>query len=191
MIEKLSLLIKVTRSRGIIRRYFVVNGFDGALTMLGLATGFRISGDTSTSVMISVCFGASVALGVSGLTSAYLSESAERQKELQDLEQAMSADLADTAHGTAARLIPLVIALVNGLAPLTIALIIITPLWLDQAGLGLPWPPLDSVIVLAFTVIFFLGVFLGRVSGEFWLKSGVRTILIALATAAIIFILRM
>jgi predicted membrane protein (TIGR00267 family) len=186
VIQDLRLFIRITRSQAIIRRYFVVNGFDGALTMLGLAMGFRVGGEADLPVMISACLGAAVALGVSGVTSAYISESAERQKALRELEQAMAADLNHTAHGMAARLIPLVIALVNGLAPFVTSLVIITPLWLAQSEIGLPWPALDTVIGLAFVAIFFLGTFLGRVSGEFWLWSGIRTVSIAVITAVII-----
>lgn len=188
MIEELRLFIRITRSQTIIRRYFVVNGFDGALTMLGLSIGFRVGGEAELPVVINACLGAAVALGVSGVTSAYLSESAERQKALRDLEQAMAADLGRTAHGVAARLVPLVIALVNGLAPFLMSLIIIAPLWLVQSEVDLPWPALDTVIGLAFVIIFFLGMFLGRVSGEFWLWSGIRTVSIALVTVLIIMI---
>ncbi len=188
MIKDLRLFIRITRSQAIIRRYLVVNGFDGALTMLGLAIGFRVGGQADISVVISACLGAAVALGVSGVTSAYISESAERQKALRDLEQAMAADLGHTAHGMAARLVPFLVALVNGLAPLVISLVIITPLWLVQSQVDLPWPAIDTVIGLAFVIIFFLGTFLGRVSGEFWLWSGIRTVCIALITAAIIMI---
>jgi hypothetical protein len=37
-------LLRISRSHGILRRYFVVNGFDGALAMLGLMRGFLVSG---------------------------------------------------------------------------------------------------------------------------------------------------
>jgi predicted membrane protein (TIGR00267 family) len=154
--------------------------------MLGLTIGFRVGGEAQLPIMISACLGAAVALGVSGVTSAYISESAERQKALRELEQAMAADLNNTAHGMAARLVPFLIALVNGLAPFVISLVIIAPLWLVQSEVELPWPALDAAIGLAFVIIFFLGTFLGRVSGEFWLWSGVRTVCIAVVTALII-----
>ncbi len=186
MIDTLRLFIKITRSRGIIRRYFVVNGFDGALTMLGLAMGFRVSGETNISVVISACLGAAIALGASGVTSAYISESAEKQRELRELEEAMVSDLTTTAHGMASRMVPLVIATVNGLAPFVLSLLIMMPLWLYQLGLGLPAKPLDASIFVAFVVIFFLGMFMGRVSGEFWLWSGIRAVLVAALTAVII-----
>ncbi len=171
------------------RRYFVVNGFDGALTMLGLAMGFRVAGDPDASVAVSASLGAAIALGVSGIASAYMSESAERQKALHDLERAMMADLSDTVHGMAARLIPLLIAIVNGLAPLLISLLIILPLWVEASGIPLPWSGIDATLGMAFMIIFLLGVFLGRTTGRFWLWTGIRAVLIGAATVALILIL--
>jgi hypothetical protein len=83
----------LTDVNGIIRRYAIVNGFDGALTMLGLLSGFLLSGGAPLPTVIAACVGAAVALGVSGLTSAYLSESAERRRSLAELESAMITDL--------------------------------------------------------------------------------------------------
>jgi predicted membrane protein (TIGR00267 family) len=186
MLERIHFLIRLGHAHKIARRYFVTNGFDGALTLLGLIIGFYSSGSVDLPVVINACLGAAIALTVSGLSSAYVSEAAEREQELLELEQALVRDLADTAHGHAARLLPLLIAAVNGLAPLLIALIIISPLWLAQAGLALPLPPLETSITLAFAVLFLLGAFLGTISGRFWLWSGVRTLLIALLTAAVI-----
>jgi predicted membrane protein (TIGR00267 family) len=186
ILDQLALFIKITGSRSIARRYFVVNGFDGVLTMLGIIMGFYISGETKTTVIVNACLGAAVALTVSGLTSAYISEAAERQNSLRQLEQAMVSDLAESAHGKAARLIPALIALVNGLAPLLLSLLVISPLWLADI---IPLSPLPIVISMALVVVFFLGVFLGQVSGLFWLWSGLRTLLIALVTCGIILLL--
>jgi len=65
--------LHLLRAGNITRRYLVTNGFDGALTMLGMLTGFYTSGMTNLSVAISACLGAAIALFVSGLSSAYLS----------------------------------------------------------------------------------------------------------------------
>jgi predicted membrane protein (TIGR00267 family) len=185
-VKQIALFLRITGSHTIARRYFVVNGFDGALTMLGLITGFYISGGAVMQVIIAACLGTAVALTISGLSSAYLSESAERRLALHDLESAMVSDLTDSAHGKAARLIPALIALVNGLAPLLLSLVIISPLLLSD---HLPMQPLPAAIGVALAVIFLLGVFLGRVSGGFWLWSGLRTLLIALATCGIILLI--
>ncbi|MCK4508916.1 MAG: hypothetical protein KAU27_10255, partial [Desulfuromonadales bacterium] len=121
LFEQLALLLKITHSRRIVRRYFIVNGFDGALAMLGIIMGFYVSDRASLSVIINACLGTAIALGMSGLTSAYISETAEQKKELHDLEQAMLKDLDNSAYGQAARRLPFVIALVNGLSPLVIS----------------------------------------------------------------------
>lgn len=183
-----ALLLKITRSHEIARRYFVVNGFDGALTTMGIIVGFYHVGDTAMPVIISACLGAAIALGVSGISSAYISEAAERSKALRELEEAMITDLAESAHGRAARLIPIAIALVNGLAPFVLALLIIAPLWLSPIFAWIPLQPLEVSILVALVVIFLLGVFLGRVSGRFWLLSGLSTLLIALVTGVIIWL---
>lgn len=181
-------LLHISRTHGILRRYFVVNGFDGALTMLGLVIGFLVSTPASLTVVINACLGAAIALGMSGVSSAYISESAERQRELGKLEQAMIADLGKSAHGAAARHVPLVIALVNGSAPLVISLVIIMPLWLAHAGVPLPISPLYASIIIALLMIFLLGVFLGRIAGVSWLRSGVHTLLVAVVTATLIYL---
>ncbi len=185
----LGFLLKITRSQVIARRYFVVNGFDGALTMLGIITGFYVSGEKNTFVIVSACLGAAVALGVSGFSSAYISEAAERLKELKELENAMLSDLYNSAHGQASRFIPLVIALINGLAPLLFSLIIIAPLGFQSHLSAYAIDPLLASIGIAFCIIFFLGIFLGRIGGVFWLLAGLMTLFIGLLTCGIIFLL--
>ena len=182
-------LLDITRSQGIVRRYFVVNGFDGALTMLGLIMGFIVSEPVDLSMIISVCLGAAIALGMSGISSAYISESAERKYALGKLERSMISDLHGSAHGVASRWVPLLIGLVNGLAPLVISLLILLPLWLALAGVNLPLSPLYAASFVALLLTFLLGVFLGRISGVTWLRSGIQTLLVALITASLIYFL--
>ena len=189
LLRQASFLLRITHSRDIMRRYFVVNGFDGALTMLGLIIGFLLSGTSDPTIVINVCLGAAIALGMSGLSSAYVSESAERRRALHQLEQAMIDDLRESAHGEAARGVPLLIALVNGLAPLVMSLLILVPLFLARVGMPLPLSPLYAAAVVALLIIFMLGVFLGRISGVSWLRSGIQTLLVALVTAALIYLL--
>lgn len=181
-------LLRITGTHNIMRRYFVVNGFDGALTMLGLILGFLVSGSTSVSVIINVCLGAAIALGVSGVSSAYVSEAAERKRELGKLEDAMMTDLGDSAHGEAARGVPLLVALVNGFAPLAISLVILVPLLVANAGFELPVSPLYAAIAIALLLLFLLGVFLGSIAGVSWLRSGIQTLLVAILTAAFIYL---
>lgn len=189
LLRDLGFLLRISHSRGIMRRYFVVNGFDGALTMLGVILGFITTDRVPLSVVIGTCLGAAIALGVSGVSSAYLSETAERQRALSDLEEAMAKSLQGSAHAQAARWVPLLIALVNGSAPLLISLLIITPLWLARAGIPLPMQALHGALLVALLIIFFLGVFLGRVAGNSIWRSGLQTLLVALVTVGLILLL--
>jgi len=186
LLEQAGFLLRITRTHGIVRRYFVVNGFDGALTMMGLITGFLISGPASLDVVIGACLGAAIALGVSGVSSAYVSEAAERRRALDDLQGAMVTDLGESLHADAARWVPMLIALVNGSAPLLISLLILTPLWLVQGGMVLPWSALHVAVAVALVLIFLLGVLLGRIARISWWLSGLKTLLVALVTAALI-----
>jgi len=188
LFSQIRFLLQITRTHGIVRRYFVVNGFDGALTMLGLIIGFLVSDSVDVSLVINACLGAAIALGMSGLSSAYISEAAERRRDLLKLEEAMVTDLQESAHGQAARRVPVLIALVNGMAPLSISLLIILPLWLFQIGVPLPLPPLYAAILVALLLIFLLGVFLGRIAGISWLRSGVQTLVVAILTAGLIYL---
>ena len=98
LIAELTWLLTLTRSHLIARRYFVVNGFDGALTMLGLLVGFAVSDEVRLPVVINACLGVAIALGMSGISSAYISEAAEKRRELRELEKAMVTDLRQSAH---------------------------------------------------------------------------------------------
>jgi len=188
LLHQAKLLFSISRTSDIARRYFVVNGFDGALTMMGMIIGFMVSATDDLTVIINACLGAAIALGMSGLSSAYVSELAERKHALVKLEEAMIADLHETAHGDAARWAPIWIALVNGSAPLFISLLILLPLLLSNAGLALPLSPLHVAIIVALVLIFLLGVLLGQIAGISWLRSGIQTLLVAVVTAALIYL---
>lgn len=187
MYRKIRTALGLTGGQGIVRRYLVVNGFDGALTMLGLIVGFHLSANVELQVVIGACLAAAIALAVSGISSAYISESAEKKKELRVLEQSMAKDMAESMHGQATRLLPVIVALVNGLSPFLVSLLIISPIWLASHGVSLPMPPLQSAFAVALVVLFSFGVYLGRISGVNWLWAGLRALFIALLTSAIIY----
>jgi len=187
-LKQIKTLLEISHSEEIMRRYFVVNGFDGALTMLGLIMGFYVSDRIDIAVVITSCLAAALALGMSGISSAYISEAAERRRTLAQLEKAMVTSLNKSHHARAAIWIPWLIALVNGTAPLIIALIIIVPLWLARSGMVLGLEPLPAAMAVALVIIFLLGVFLGRVGGTFWLWSGLQSLAVALVTVGLIYL---
>lgn len=180
--RELSLLLRLSGSAAIARRYFVTNGFDGALALVGLCMGFYAAGGVAPAIAAKACLGTGLALGISGISSTYISEKAERRKALRELAQAMLKDMENTTHSRAARLVPVVIAAVSGLAPLCIAIMVSSPLLLVAGGVALPVDALWAAIGVALFIVFLLGTFLGHLSGMLWLWSGVQTLLVALAS---------
>ena len=188
LLDQIKFLLRITDTHDIVRRYFVVNGFDGALAMLGLIIGFIVSMPVEISTVINACLGAAIALGASGISSAYITEAAELKNSLAKLEDAMVSDLQESSHGKAARITPFIIALVNGLAPLAISILILTPLWLSHVGYSTFISPLYASAIVALIITFLLGVFLGRIAKSSWLRSGLQAMLVALLTALLIYI---
>lgn len=187
-LKQIRTLLVISHSEDIMRRYFVVNGYDGALTMLGLIMGFYVSDRVELAVVITSCLAAALALGMSGISSAYISEAAERRRTLAQLEKAMVTSLDESHHARAVTWIPWLVALVNGIAPLLISLIIILPLWLAHGGMVMVLEPLPAAMTVALMIIFLLGVFLGRIGGTFWLWSGLQSLVVALATLGLIYL---
>jgi len=187
--RQIQYLIAISKSHDIVRRYFVVNGFDGALTTLGLLVGFYLSNSASIHIVITACLSAAIALGMSGFSSAYVSEAAERKREFRELQSAMISDLSGSPHAKASIWMPLLIAITNGLSPLILSMIIIIPLVLSQFGYIIPFDPYEAGIGIAFFLIFLLGVFLGSVSGTFWVIAGLQTLFIAVITTILIYLI--
>ena len=78
----------------IARRKFFNNCFDGALTCAGIVSGafmlfiFGASDNTPADIIV-LGFATALAIGISGLWGAFLSEEAERKKKMSDLKKDM------------------------------------------------------------------------------------------------------
>ena len=58
----------------IVRRYIIINTFDGALTILGIVLAVIMSGIRDPQLVIIPSIGASVAMAVSGIWGSYAAE---------------------------------------------------------------------------------------------------------------------
>jgi len=180
--EKLGQQVADSDFASIARRLFVMNGFDGSLTLLGIIAGSFTAGITNHAYVIGSGLGACLAMGISGMTGAYLTESAERERELKRLEKAMLRDLRGSVHGAASRIIPILTALVDGLAPTLTGCITLLPFFfgfnINMAyRLGL---------VLNMGTLFLLGSYLGRVSKRNIMYNGFKMLLVGLFTALLL-----
>jgi len=187
--RKIRLYLKVTRASGIARRYFVMNGFDGAMTAFGIILGSWIAGVSNPAVIVLSGLGACLAMGLSGFFGAYMAERAERERHLKELEKATHNHV-DPIQYEASRFVEFYVALIDGLSPTLTAIISIIPFILVSAG----WMSIgDAYIVsmiLALITLFLLGIYLGKISKENSWLYGVAMLIVGAFTALIIFFIQ-
>ena len=172
----------------IARRYFVMNAFDGILTTIGVLAGNYLAGVRDLSIPIRIGIATSIAMGISGLWGAYLTETAERQRELLELEKVSLIDQSDTSIGRASRFAVIIVSIVDGLAPALAALIVLIPLFLDSV---IQNPVLSYALAggTALVSLFVLGLFLGKISEANKISFGLKTLMAGLVAIAINFLL--
>jgi len=172
----------------IARRYFAMNAFDGVLTTIGVLAGNYLAGVRDLSIPIRIGIATSIAMGISGLWGAYLTESAERQRELSDLEKISLIDQSETSIGRASRFAVIVVSVVDGLAPALAAFIVLIPLFL-ASWINNPILSYGLAGGIALICLFGLGMFLGKVSEKSLIGYGFKTLLAGVVAIAINFLL--
>lgn len=169
----------------ITRRYFIMNAFDGALTMLGVVIGAHVSGVLNPITIISAGLAGSIAMGVSGVSGAYMTEKAERTKKLKGLEKAMLKDMKNGLHDRSHRFATIFAALVDGVSPAIAAMLVISPFFMVNFEIITSELAFFSSITITLIVLVLLGVYLARISDESMLKYGIQMLLVGFITAFI------
>lgn len=189
LLEELQTYNQIIGIAEIARRYFAMNAFDGVLTTIGVLAGNYLAGVRDLTIPIRTGIATSIAMGISGLWGAYLTETAERRRELSELERVSLIDQSGTSIGRASRFAVIVVSVVDGLAPAMAAIIVLIPLFLGEL-LGNPLLSYGLAAGLALLSLFALGIFLGVVSEEKNLLGyGIKTLLAGLAAIAINFLM--
>lgn len=168
----------------IARRALVNNSFDGVLTMVGTVMGNYLGNIRNANTVIRIGVATSVSIGISGLWGAYLAESAERGRELAELERISLTDLSETKIGRASRMAVIVVSLVDGLSPLVSSLIVLVPFF-AMPLIGNILISYALSIALALICLFALGMFLGRISERSLIGYGVRTVIAGIVAIVI------
>ena len=179
---------EITGLSEVLRRYFTTNAFDGALTVLGVIVGAYVSGEATPHLIVAAGIGASVAMSISGFTGAYMTERAERDRDLREIEAAVFMDLDGTVYDRATSFASLFVALVDGFSPMVVSLVALSPFILVK---WFPWFEccafkLSLLIIIA--TLFLLGAYLGKLSGNNILIYGFKMMLVGLLTALILFL---
>jgi len=172
----------------IARRYFAMNAFDGVLTIIGVLMGNMTAKVGEARIVVSTGLATCIAMGVSGLWGAYLTEAAERKRDLDELSRYTLTDLNDTRIGQASRVAVVTVALLDGLAPLLAALIVLIPFFVVDLFPVVVWAYFASLGV-ALLGLFSLGLFLGHISRGSLVLYGIRTVVAGLVSILISFLL--
>jgi predicted membrane protein (TIGR00267 family) len=173
----------------IARRYFVKNGFDGSMTMLGIIVGSWVIGVKRPEIIVTAGLGACLAMGISGLFGAYMTERAERKRDLKALEKAMITDLDDSVQDDASSFVSFYAAVVDGGSPILTAVISLLPFTFVLGRFIAIWDAYILSFILTLTTLFTLGMYLGRIAKENVLLYGVQTLAAGIITVAIALLL--
>ncbi|TFF94128.1 hypothetical protein EU546_05320 [Candidatus Thorarchaeota archaeon] len=193
-IERILRALELTKGAEIARRYLAMNAFDGALTMLGIVLGGVLTinpldPSPGFKAILLAAAGTVLAMAISGFSGSYLTESAERDREVEEMGRAMLCDLSESMYAKASRTTSVVVALVDGASPAVAAVIIMTPLFLVPLGILDYFISFVIAIVVCMIVLFVLGLFLGRVSQKNVWSYGAKTLLAGIMTAVFMFVI--
>ncbi len=189
LIKQIRLYIQITEMGPIARRYFVKNGFDGSMTMLGIIVGAWVVNVTQLEIVVTAGLGACLAMGISGLSGAYMTERAERKRDLKNLENAMITKLNDSVITDASSFVSLYAAIVDGGSPILTALVSLSPFIFALHNLVVVESAYMISLVVTLITLFMLGMYLGKIAKENAVLYGIQTLLAGVATVAIAFLL--
>ncbi len=176
---------EITNVGPIVRRYFVIGAFDGALTVLGIVIGATAAGATEAhkALILSASVGAAVALAVSSAIGAYEAERVEKKLDIRTIERALLARLSEE-HREAFRFAAIVSAVAHGVAPLIAALLPLIPfVFLDVRSATL------AAIGITLAILFVIGAYLGTLVRERVFVTGLRFVAAGLGTAGVLWFL--
>lgn len=183
-LERWKKYIEISDLGTIARRYFVMNAFDGALTMLGVVIGAAMAQTETPTIIIAAGISGSFAMGISGFSGAYMAESAERTKELKHMEKALLKPLdEESVQREAARFATKVTALVDAVSPAIAAIMVISPFFLINSGILTMSMAFVASLAITFTILSVLGMYLAKVTEENMLWHGLRMLAVGLITA--------
>jgi len=189
-VERAKVYLHITKASGIARRYFVLNGSDGAMTVFGIVLGSWVARVVDSSIVILAGLAASLAMGLSGFFGAFMAERAEREGHLKEME-ATTNDNVEQIHYDAARFVTFYVALVDGLSPALTAIISLAPFLIVPLGWITIWNAYTASIILALVTLFLLGTYLGKVAKGSWWFYGLMMLTAGASAALIVFLIQL
>ena len=177
--------------KGVARRMFVTNSLDGIVAGIGVDIG-GFSHNADPLLLASSIIGGTVAMGViSGILGVYLSERAERIKEVKDLERKVASSLKDSIYWKAVKILPIYVALWSGIGIVLFPFLIALPYLLSAWGILPLYTAYLSSIGIGLGLMGVLGYYLGRISNENISIAVARVLAMGVAAIIIVKLLRL
>ena len=191
MFKRLKRILRYSESAEYPRRYAVMNAFDGVITILGIILGSKLLGSAEAGQIVAASVGALIAMGVSGASGTYMTEMAEQERKIKELQDAMLTNLEGTILVKAHREAALISALVDSAAAIFAGLLAVAPYFLTVAGYIPDVAAFYSSLIISLSLLFTLGVFLGKVAGRSLLFSGLKALGIGCLTLFFLLLLNL
>ena len=190
-LDKFRRYIQLSGVGPISRRYFIMNAFDGATTVLGVVVGAYAAGITNDSWVILSALGATIAMGMSGFAGSFMAEEAESAKKLNTLEKMMLTELKDTVVAKANRFASIWAALIGGGAPALTGATCLLPFLFSSQGIIQVSLAIQISVGLALTIMFLLGAVLGKISCRNVVIHGAKMLAVGVLLTLIFFTLKL
>ena len=191
MFKRLKRILRYSESAEYPRRYAVMNAFDGVITILGIILGSKLFGSAEPGQIVAASVGALIAMGVSGASGTYITEMAEQERKIKELQDAMLTNLEGTILVKAHREAAVISALVDSAAAIFAGLLAVAPYFLTVAGYISEVAAFYSSLIISLSLLFTLGVFLGKVAGRSLLFSGLKALGIGCLTLFFLLLLNL
>lgn len=183
LLGRLRVYSRVTKLDAILRRYFIIGAFDGALTILGVILGAAAAGHLTREIVLSSGIGGGIALAISSIVGAYEAERMECRVLQTNIERAMLSPISGTEFDEVLKVSAVLSSLIHGFAPLLAALIPVSPfIFLDVKTAAV------MSITITFLFLFFMGFYFGKLAREKMIMSGLRFVLVGIITSLVIVI---
>ena len=149
----------------IARRYAVTNSFDSILMLLGIILGGYFGGIEDPSVILKLIWAGTLSIFFSGSLGTYISERAERELKVRELEKAVLMALNETVISEMERRKAILIALASGGVPSTLVMTLSIPFKICELSLMEVGLSYILSILQALLLLFIMGFYLGSLSG--------------------------
>lgn len=187
--QRLKTVLTITETSDVARRYFSLQSFDGVMVGIGVIFGLHLSGAHTLRVIAQTVISVMIAMTVSGVTGALISEKSEQEARIKRLEEATLREMRNTLHARVGSVAIVIVALINGLSPVSAVFAVALP-YLLVVNFGLErFYGLVGALLVATIILLAAGTVVGRSTRIGGLKAAAQMIAAGMVTAFLIIIL--